>query len=94
MPRFPTARAGGSISADAEANEALYGQGAEAGAILGGRVRQPPAFSALYEELGEVLAGAPLEAEAAAVGSLDTPDAARVSDPAFATQLHPSTPVL
>ena len=66
--------AGGSICADAEANEQLYGEGAEAGAILGGRVRPPQAFQPLYEELAAVLAGEPIEPQ-----GLDTPDDARVS---------------
>ena len=66
--------AGGSISADAEANEQLYGQGAEPGAILGGRVRPPQTFQPLYEELAAVLAGDPIEPQ-----GLDTPDDARVS---------------
>ena len=66
--------AGGSISADAEANEQLYGQGAEPGAILGGRVRPPQTFQPLYEELTAVLAGDPIEPQ-----GLDTPDDARVS---------------
>lgn len=73
---LPVGSAGGSISADGEANEALYGQGAEAGAILAGRVRPPPAFQALYEELSSVLSGGePLDAPAA----LSTPDDVRVS---------------
>lgn len=66
--------AGGSICADQEANEALYGQGAEPSAILGGRVRPPAAFTALYDELAAVLSGEPLESP----GSLDTPADARV----------------
>lgn len=65
---------GGSICADQEANEQLYGEGAELGAILGGRVRPPPTFQPLYEELAAVLAGEPLEAPQ----GLDTPDDARV----------------
>ena len=73
MKPKPTA-AGGSISADAEANEQLYGQGAEPGAILGGRVRPPQTFQPLYEELAAVLAGDPIEPQ-----GLDTPDDARVS---------------
>ncbi len=63
------------VNSDREANEQVYGEGADAEMIVNGRVRPPPQFNALYEELRALLDGEPLKGSH---GHLDTPEAARV----------------
>ena len=73
------ALSGGVVHTDREGNEQLYGPGAEAAMIVGGRVRPPAQFNALYGELRALLEGEPLQGSRSRL--LDTPQGARVPPP-------------